>query len=130
VTETKGVIVVVDDEESVREVIAQLLRSDGFTVLEAENGEHALQVMQDHHAPIDLLVSDINMPEMDGLELVGFLRAAYPGLRALFVSGQGAEYMMENRDRVSEGTHFLAKPFQLDVLRTRVREILDAPPPT
>ena len=126
VTATNGVIVVVDDDEAVRDVIARMLEGDGYTVLVAANGERALQVMQDHHAPIDLLISDINMPEMDGLELVAFLRSAYPSLRALFVSGQGAEFLVENRDRIAEGTHFLAKPFRPDVLSKRVREIIES----
>ena len=121
-----GVIVVVDDEEEVRGVMVRLLESVGHTVLEATNGEHALQVMQDHHEPVDLVISDINMPEMDGFELVGFLRAAYPNLRALLVSGQGPEYLMDNRDRIPENTHFLAKPFNLAALRNRVQEILDS----
>jgi two-component system cell cycle sensor histidine kinase/response regulator CckA len=121
-----GVIVVVDDEEEVRRVIGRLLESSGYTVLEATNGEHALQVMQEHHAPVDLLISDINMPEMDGLELVGFLRDAYPNLRALLVSGQSAEYLVANRDRIPEATHFLAKPFELDTLRARVQQILES----
>jgi two-component system cell cycle sensor histidine kinase/response regulator CckA len=129
VPDNSGVIVVVDDDEDVRSVIARLLERDGYTVLEAENGEHALEVMQEHHGPVDLLVSDINMPEMDGLELVGFLRDAYPSLRALFVSGQGPQYLMENRDRIAEGTHFLAKPFKPEALSERVREIISAAPP-
>jgi two-component system cell cycle sensor histidine kinase/response regulator CckA len=129
VTASNCVIVVVDDEQEVREVIVRMLETEGYTVLQAENGEHALAVMQEHHAPVDLLVSDINMPEMDGLELVEFLRSAYPSLRALFVSGQSAEYMAENRDRVVPGTHFMAKPFLPDVLRKRVRDILAADAP-
>jgi CheY-like chemotaxis protein len=120
-----GVIVVVDDEEEVRGVMVRLLESAGHTVLAATNGEHALQVMQDHHGPVDLVISDINMPEMDGLELVGFLRSAYPNLRALLVSGQSAEYLIENRDRIPEATHFLAKPFGMAALRQRVQEILE-----
>jgi two-component system cell cycle sensor histidine kinase/response regulator CckA len=130
VTASSGVIVVVDDEEMVRGVIAAMLVADGFEVLEAENGEHALEVMTEHRAPVDLLISDINMPQMDGLELVSFLRAAYPSLKALFVSGQGTEWLMENRDRMTDGTHFMAKPFQPDALRQRVREIIAAGPPT
>jgi two-component system, cell cycle sensor histidine kinase and response regulator CckA len=123
---TTGVIVVVDDEEEVRGVMVRLLESVGHTVLVATNGEHALQVMQEHHEPVDLVISDINMPEMDGLELVGFLRAAYPNLRALLVSGQGSGYLVENRDRIPEGTHFLAKPFGMAALRQRVQDILES----
>jgi CheY-like chemotaxis protein len=129
VTETQGVIVVVDDEAAVRRVIVQLLESEGYTVLQAENGEDALRVMQEHHEPVDLLIADINMPEMDGLDLVAFLRSAYPALRALFVSGQSAEFLVANHDRIVTGTHFMAKPFEVAVLRRRVREILDDEPP-
>jgi two-component system cell cycle sensor histidine kinase/response regulator CckA len=125
VTATNGVVVVVDDEEMVRRVIRAMLEGDGFEVLEAENGERALEVMTEHRAPVDLVISDINMPEMDGLDLVAFLRDAYPSLKALFVSGQGAEWLIDNRERMTPGTHFMAKPFQPEELRRRVREIID-----
>ena len=110
-------------------IIARMLEQDGFHVLQAKNGEHALVVMQQHHAPVDLLISDISMPEMDGLELVSFLRSAYPSLRALLVSGQGPEFLMENRDRITKSTHFVAKPFDALALITKVHDIINAPPP-
>jgi two-component system cell cycle sensor histidine kinase/response regulator CckA len=123
------VVVVVDDDENVRGLIVRQLQQDGFRVLQAENGEDALNVMQEHHEPVDLLISDINMPEMDGLELVSFLRAAYPSLRALLVSGQGPEYLVDNRDRIEPDTHFVAKPFNPLALIQKVHAIIDAAPP-
>ena len=118
-----------EDDDDVREVMSRLLHNAGYSVLQAENGERALEVMQEHHAPVDLLISDINMPAMDGLELVGFLRDAYPELRALFVSGQSAQFLVANRDRMPEGTHFMAKPFRPDELMKKIREIIDADGP-
>src|ERR1044072_244124 len=104
------VVVVVDDEDFVRDNYRDVLQTLGYTVLTAANGEHALEVMTQHNAPVSLVVSDISMPEMDGLEFVGMVRAAYPALPALLVSGQSTQWMMENRDRIPEGVHFLAKP--------------------
>ena len=120
------VLVVVDDEDFIRDLFGHTLRTLGYTVLEATDGEHALQVMQEHHAPVSLVISDISMPQMDGLEFVGLLRSAYPGMPALFVSGQGPQYMMDNRDRIPEGVHFLAKPVTQGQLATKVRRILDS----
>jgi len=120
------VIVIVDDEDFIRDVFGHALRTMGYTVLEAKDGEHALQVMQEHHAPVHLVISDIAMPEMDGLEFVGLLRAAYPGMPALLVSGQGPQYMMDNRDRVPDGVDFLAKPVTIGELLSKVRKMLDA----
>ena len=120
------VIVIVDDEDFIRDVFGHALRTMGYTVLEAKDGEHALQVMQEHHAPVHLVISDIAMLEMDGLEFVGLLRAAYPGMPALLVSGQGPQYMMDNRDRVPDGVDFLAKPVTIGELLSKVRKMLDA----
>jgi two-component system, cell cycle sensor histidine kinase and response regulator CckA len=122
----KEAIVVVDDDDFIRDSYGDVLRTLGYTVLIAEDGEHALQVMTDHDAPIHLVISDINMPRMDGLEFVGMLRAAYPNMKALLVSGQGPQYLVDNRDRIPEGVHFLAKPVTMGELANRVRQILDS----
>jgi two-component system, cell cycle sensor histidine kinase and response regulator CckA len=122
----KEAIVVVDDDDFIRDSYGDVLRTLGYTVLIAEDGEHALQVMTDHDAPIHLVISDINMPRMDGLEFVGMLRAAYPNMKALLVSGQGPQYLVDNRDRIPDGVHFLAKPVTMGELASRVRQILDA----
>jgi CheY-like chemotaxis protein len=121
----KECVVVVDDDDFIRDNYGDILRNLGYTVLLADNGEHALQVMTDHGAPVHLVISDISMPEMDGLEFVGLLRAAYPNIPTLLVSGQSAQYMVDNRDRIPDGVHFLAKPVTMGQLASRVRQILD-----
>ena len=119
-------ILVVEDEPSVRAPIIRTLRNHGYTVLEADNGEHALRVMHEHSSPIHLVISDVRMPKMDGTELVALLREWYPRMRVLFISGYSAQYIEAQGGTQVRGTHFLAKPFGLDALTRRVREILDA----
>jgi CheY-like chemotaxis protein len=119
------VLLVVEDEPSVRAPICRMLRNLGYFVLEADHGEHALQVMHEHHSPVHLVISDVMMPEMDGTELVAQLRSWYPAMRVLFISGYSAQYLEAKGDTV-HGSAFLAKPFSLEVLARRVRELLDA----
>ena len=114
-------VLVVENEEGVREVTVRLLEGRGYTVLQACSGPEALA------APLDgvrLVVSDIVMPEMDGWELVRKLRARAPGLPALFMSGFVPEGTA--MPQASEGrSAFLSKPFAPDQLAARVRELLD-----
>ena len=118
------VILVVEDEPSVRAPMSRMLREQGYLVLEATNGEDALRVMQDHHAPIHLVITDVMMPEMDGAELVSLLRDWYPGMRVLFISGYSRQFLEARGDTV-EGSSFMAKPFSLADMSRRVRELLD-----
>jgi hypothetical protein len=119
------VVLVVEDEPQVRAPICRMLRNLGYFVLEADHGEHALQVMHEHHMPVHLVISDVMMPEMDGTQLVALLRSWYPSMRVLFISGYSAQYLEAKGDTV-DGSAFLAKPFRLEVLSQRVRELLDA----
>lgn len=117
------VVLVVDDEESVRAPITRMLRHLGYFVLEASNGENALHVMQDYHSPIHLVVSDVRMPEMEGTELVEMLRSWFPQMRVLLISGVAGHGAAEAGS--IEGSDFLAKPFTLDELAGKVRKLLD-----
>jgi PAS domain S-box-containing protein len=118
------VILVCEDEEDVRRVASQGLRMGGYTVLEAVNGKHALDVAADYSGKIDLLLSDVVMPEMNGKDLAEAMAGSYPEMRVLFVSGY-TDDVVDGKVTRSEGTDFLQKPFSPTVLLKRVRELLD-----
>lgn len=120
------VILVVDDEPSVRAPICRKLRTEGYFVLEADNGNHALSVIGHHPTPIHLVITDVVMPEMDGGQLVTQLREWYPRTRALFMSGYSPQYFATQEGSRVQGSEFLGKPFDLHTLSRRVRAILDA----
>ena len=118
-------ILVVDDEPMVRAPICRTLRRCGYDVLEAGDGEEALRVMQEHHEPIPLLISDDMMPELRGTELIAMLHSWYPRMRVLLISGYQAERVAE-REELAASHSFLAKPFTMNALTERVRELLDS----
>jgi two-component system cell cycle sensor histidine kinase/response regulator CckA len=115
-------ILVVEDEPAVRQLVAAALERAGYRVLEARDGERALSLFEANEAAIDLLVTDLRMPQMDGSELVRLLRARAPNLKVICVSG----YPGTGVD-LSLTEHYLAKPFSKADLLNKVREVLDAP---
>lgn len=117
-------MLVVEDENVVRSAVCRILRLQGYQTLEAANGEDALRVMHDYHAPVHLLITDVVMPEMEGRELVALLRSWYPRMRVLFMSGYKPEYLNIEPD-LEDGRAFLAKPFTFDGLAQQVRRVLD-----
>jgi two-component system cell cycle sensor histidine kinase/response regulator CckA len=116
-------ILLVDDEPSLRSLVARALTSKGYNVLQAENGARALDVADAHKAPIHLVISDIDMPDMDGPELFRNLRRWYPRLRFLFISGRMQD--AEADVSIDGRTAFLPKPFSMEALYTFVRYVLD-----
>ena len=121
-------ILVVDDQPLVRELIALTLRMEGYRVLEADTGTRALTAASPNLARIDLLVSDVQMPDMHGRELVQRLRSIKPALRVLYVSGNvGAVFDSEGG---LPDDPLLQKPFTRDALKRKVRALVDAPSPT
>jgi PAS domain S-box-containing protein len=118
------VILVCEDEEGVRRVACQGLRAGGYTVLEAVNGKHALDVAADYGGKIDLLLSDVVMPEMNGKDLAESMAGSHPEMRVLFVSGY-TDDVLDGEVSRSEGRDFLQKPFSPTVLLKRVRGLLD-----
>jgi DNA-binding response OmpR family regulator len=118
-------VLVVEDEAPVRELIRDVLRLQGFILLEAQDGEEALRVAERHQGPIDLIVVDVVIPGVAAPDVVRRLRAARPTLRALFISGYTGD-LIGQQGLLQAGRHFLQKPFSLDALTRKVRDALDA----
>jgi len=119
-------VLVVEDQTEVRHFTVSVLRSYGYQVLEASNGEEALQVAAGHSGSIELAVTDVVMPGISSRELTDRLRAARPNIKMLFVSGYTANTSIE-KDLMKPGASYLAKPYSPDVLVGRVRELLTSP---
>ena len=118
-------LLLVEDEAAVRASVRRLLEWHGYTVLEARNGVEALQIYDARESEIDLVLTDILMPELGGHELVEQLRERRPDLRVVFMSGY-AERALTSNGSVPRGTGYLEKPFAVETLMRRVREVLDA----
>jgi two-component system cell cycle sensor histidine kinase/response regulator CckA len=119
-------VLVVEDEESVRRLITSILELNGYTVLAAGNATEAIEIGASHAARIDLLLTDIDMPDIHGRELAQRIRAARVETRLLYMSGRDASDLA-GYGIVATGTLFLPKPFTPYGLAWRVREVLDAP---
>lgn len=119
-------VLVVEDEEIVRELVCAVLTDQGYEVLCASDGRDGLQIAREHSRPIDLLVSDVIMPRMNGPDVARELRSAQPGVRVLFVSGYSDADIVED-GVLSPEVQLLQKPFTPDALSRRVRAILDEP---
>lgn len=117
----RGTILLVEDEEAVRAFGARALTSRGYTVLEAASGVEALQVVEGHDGPIDIIVSDVVMPEMDGPTMLGELRKRGVMAKVIFVSGY-AEDAFERNLPEGQDFVFLPKPFSLKQLVEKVKE--------
>lgn len=120
-------ILVVDDDPAVLRMAAKVLRRGGYEVLEAGGGREALRIAEEHGGDIELLLTDVVMPEMGGREVSAALRARWPNVRVLFMSAYTEDEVILRGVRVAE-VDFVSKPFTVDGLRTKVRELLDRPP--
>ncbi len=116
-------ILLVEDEDAVRAFAARALQARGYTVHSAATGVEALEVMKEAGGKIDLVVSDVVMPEMDGPSLLRELRKDHPDLKIIFVSGYAEDAFAKNLPE-GEKFHFLPKPFTLKQLATAVKETL------
>jgi signal transduction histidine kinase/ActR/RegA family two-component response regulator len=119
-------ILLVEDEEQIRDLAREILEMNGYTVFEAPEPAEALSISEQHRGSIDLLLTDVVMPGMNGPDLYESLSPAHPDMKILFMSGY------TDRDAVSEGkledgVAFIQKPFTLDALAEKVREVLDTP---
>lgn len=123
--EGRETILVVEDETEVRELIVQALKRYGYSVIEAESGERALQLIQSATARVRLMVTDVVMPGMNGKDLAQRMLRMQPDLIVLFMSGY-TENSIVHHGVLDEGLAFIQKPFKPDVLAAKIRELLDA----
>jgi len=120
-----GTILLVEDEDAVRRLLRQSLRQRGYRVLEAATPEEALKLFSDGDEAIDLLLTDVVMPNMNGRQLADRLRQRHPPLKVLLMSGYADEWIEPGG--LAPGTAFLAKPLDASVLAAKVRELMEGP---
>jgi nitrogen-specific signal transduction histidine kinase len=120
-------ILVVEDNEDLREVVGRILGRAGYQVIIAAGGREALEAAQAHAGQIDLLLTDVVMPKMPGKELAEKMNAIRPGLRVLYMSGYAQPSLGPNGS-LEPGVVLIEKPFTEPVLLARVREVLEATP--
>ena len=117
-------ILLAEDEAAVRNLARRVLEKHGYKLLLAATGRDGVQLATQHAGPIDLLVTDVVMPEMGGRELAQRLAALQPGLKVLYLSGY-TDDMIVRHGVLEAGVAFLQKPFTPDTLLRKIREVLD-----
>jgi PAS domain S-box-containing protein len=120
-------VLIVEDETNLRRMACQYLEKQGYRILEAADGAAAVQICVAHQGPIDLLLTDVIMPGMNGHELAERVRSLRPDTKVLYMSGY-TENVIGHNGTLDPGINLLQKPFTLQALKERVREVLDAEP--
>jgi CheY-like chemotaxis protein len=123
----KETVFVIEDAEALRLLIRELLEEAGYTVLDAESPERAITLVEETAAPIDLVLTDMVMPQMNGQELSRRLALLRPASRVVFMSGYTDQFVGD-AGTLEPGAEFLQKPFTMDTLLRTVRRALDASP--
>ena len=119
-----GVILVVEDEEGVRKLVLEMLKKQGYSVLEADDEEEALLICRQYKDTIHLMVTDVVMPGISGPELAKRLVVIHPEMKVLYMSGY-ADNAIVHHGVLKEGVNFIQKPFTIEGLAKKVREVLD-----
>jgi two-component system cell cycle sensor histidine kinase/response regulator CckA len=119
-----GTILLVEDEDAVRVFSTRALKNKGYNVLEARSGEEALEVLAREGDKIDLTITDVVMPQMDGPTLYKHMQERWPHMKVVFVSGYTEDRLRE-QFKSGEVIHFLGKPFSLKQLASKVKELLN-----
>ncbi len=120
------VVLLVEDEEMVRNLTRTMLEEHGYKVIEAADGQHALALAEAYAGHIDLMMTDVVMPGMSGKALAERMAETRPGMKVLYTSGYTDEAIVHH-GVLDEGTAFIAKPFSFEALAHKVREVLDNP---
>lgn len=117
-------VLIVEDDDSLRKLTRTILKQKGYKILEAENGEDALRIGEEHEGRIDLMITDVVMPKMNGKETAERLQPLYPQMKVIYMSGYTDDSIV-HRGVLAPRLNFLEKPFSLEGLARKVREVLD-----
>ncbi len=121
---SRKTVLIVEDDDAVRDPAAEFLMMEGFKVLQARTGPEALRIVQESRSEVDLLVTDIVMPGMNGNEVADHLLQTHPTLSVLYMSGDSDKVSQINRTPSGVRNSVLQKPFRLNILNERIRELL------
>jgi two-component system, cell cycle sensor histidine kinase and response regulator CckA len=117
-------VLIVEDNEQVRELACAILQRHGYSVLVAGDGPDAIKIFTSHVDSIDLLLTDVVLPDMNGKAVYEKLAELSPGLRVLYMSGY-TDNVIVHRGVLQQGVDFIQKPFNVQALAAKVREVLD-----
>jgi two-component system cell cycle sensor histidine kinase/response regulator CckA len=121
-----GTILLVEDEDPVRLFLTRALRNKGYNVLEARGGEAALKIIDGGCDPLDIVITDVVMPRMDGPTLIKHVRERLPAVKVIFISGYAEDAFRKRVGDQEDVSYFLSKPFSLKELAAKVKEVMDA----
>ncbi len=121
-------ILLVEDDPMIRPLLRRMLEGAGYDLLVAKNGDEALTLANEHPGVIDLLLTDVVMPRMNGFELGGYIGKAHPETNVLFVSGYAADSSSVREGLRTARQAFLLKPFTKDALLGKIKEVLESSP--
>ena len=119
-------LLIAEDDDALLASLTYALSRYGYTVLDANHGGAAIRLASERDERIDLLLTDLHMPGMDGRDLAKRIRAIHPETRVLFMSGSSGTNSTPT-DRPDDSDAFISKPFSVDDLATKIREVLEAP---
>jgi CheY-like chemotaxis protein len=117
-------VLVVEDDEAVRRLSRDILQNYGYRVIEAEDGEEAIEKFKENKEKINILLLDVILPKRNGKKVYDEIRKIKPDIKALFLSGY-AENLLQNKGILEEGLNFMPKPVSVNYLLRNVREVLD-----
>jgi len=121
---SSGTVLLAEDQDSIRDVLCEFLESKGYKVLSAQNGGQAVDIAERHLGSIDVLVTDVIMPEIRGVELARRATELHPDIRVIFMSGYSEDALMENRLLSERSMTLIQKPFDPEELAQKIRESL------
>ena len=123
---SRPLALIVDDQESLRVMLGSFLQANGFRVLTAPTGRHALRICGRIKRSIEVMITDVQMPEMSGFDLAIKASQLRPGMPVLLMSGGVSESDLELRQRLGPRTAFIAKPFSWVALSSKLRSVLSS----